>query len=127
MASDAGSPLLQLIDLRQYQAVSDALGSDLASLVTEFFSDCEGFAASLAARAAAGDAAGFRELCHEIKGAAAQLGFCGISACAARWETLSAGGEMTGIAGVAEAFLPLVAQTRARLDPLPSPSLIKPE
>lgn len=96
--------------------MSDALGEAFQALVSDFFNDCGSFTICLAELSAKDDAGGFRELCHEIKGAAGLLGFSALSKCAANWEEHSRNGEVPGSAEVGEVFTRLVTETRTLVD-----------
>lgn len=100
-----------LMDAAHYQAMKDALGGDFSSLVGDFFDDCPRFCSGLESLAAAGDADGFRELSHELKGTSSMLGFSGISRCAAEWEMMAKDGQVPASDCVGERLTLLVEGT----------------
>lgn len=108
-----------LLDPVQHQMMADALGEAFNAVAGEFFNECRRFATGLAEAAESGDASGFRELCHEIKGASALLGFSGISTCAAEWETMAKDGQVPDPGSVRERFPCLVEDTRKHVEETP--------
>ena len=110
---------IPLVDRAQYLAILHALGGNLDQLIHEFFSDCERFSQRLVGLATAGDITGFHEVCHEIKGAAAILGFTGISGCATRWETLSASGRLPQLEIIKGEFSNFVEATQRWFEDAP--------
>ncbi|MGD7653717.1 MAG: Hpt domain-containing protein [Verrucomicrobiales bacterium] len=108
----------ELFDLGQVKMMKDALGDDFTDLALEFFVDCGRFASGLVAAVEAGDVSGFRELSHEAKGAAAMLGFSGISGCAGGWEQVAKDGGLPDLESVREQFPQLVEATRDKLPDL---------
>ena len=115
-STDAQAPL---VDAAHHQTMKDALGEDFATLVADFFADCPRFSSGLTTLAGAGDADGFRELSHELKGASALLGFSGISSCAAEWETMAKTGQVPDPAAIDERLPRLVEETRKHLAEMP--------
>lgn len=115
-ADPNGSPLL---DSTQHQMMADALGDAFSTVAGDFFSECAHFATGLAETAGSGDVCGFRELCHEVKGASAMLGFSGISTCAANWETMANDGQVPDPTLVRERFPNVVEETRRLVDAMP--------
>jgi HPt (histidine-containing phosphotransfer) domain-containing protein len=112
MTATGSSDPVPLIDARQYQIMAGALGNSFEELLVDFFGECERCSIGLVESAEAGDAAGFREFCHETKGSAGMLGFRAIANCAADWETLANDGKVPDSGIVAERFPPLVAETQ---------------
>ena len=108
-----------VMDVSQYRTMKDALGEDFAALVADFFTDCRRYSAGLASLAEAGDADGFRELSHELKGASALLGLSGISTCAADWETMSKDGNLPDTGLIRDRFPSLVEETRKQVTEMP--------
>jgi HPt (histidine-containing phosphotransfer) domain-containing protein len=105
-----------VMDTSQHQMMKDAVGEDFMALIADFFTDCNRYANDLTALAEAKDANGFFELSHELKGSAALLGFSGISACAACWESDARNGQVPEVAWVKETFSRLVTDTRAVIE-----------
>jgi HPt (histidine-containing phosphotransfer) domain-containing protein len=108
-----------VMDVSHYRTMKDALGDDFAALIADFFADCSRYSAGLTSLAEAGDADGFRELSHELKGASALLGFSGISACAAEWETMAKEGKLPDTGLIRERFPRLVEETRKQVGQMP--------
>ena len=119
MNSGTDSGQTPLIDQTQYQSMAYAIGEAFCGLVTDFLVNCGEFETRLSNQAVAGNADAFRELCHEIKGSAALLGFSGISSCAAGWENGARNGKVPAVATVHETFPRLVADTRALIESQP--------
>lgn len=116
MEADDGTSVM---DISHYRTMKDALGGDFATLVADFLTDCNRYSTGLTSLAEAGDADGFRELSHELKGASALLGFSGISACAAEWETMAKEGNLPDTGLIEDRFPSLVEETRRQVDELP--------
>ena len=110
---------VSLMDVSHYRTMKDALGEDFAELVADFFTDCSRYSAGLTSLAEAGDADGFRELSHELKGASALLGLSGISTCAAEWETMAKDGKLPDTGLIRDRFPSLVEETRKQIAELP--------
>lgn len=91
---------IPLVDRVQYLLMLHALGGELDQVILDFLADCEKFLKRLVGLAQAADVAGFRELCHELKGSAAVLGFTGIAGCAARWEKSATAGRLPAVSAV---------------------------
>lgn len=101
-----------LVDRVQYLSILNALGGDLDQVILDFLTDCERFARQLAECALVADSAGFREVCHEVKGASAILGFTGIANWAAGWSRSAKTGHFPTGEEVAGEFTTLVEATR---------------
>jgi HPt (histidine-containing phosphotransfer) domain-containing protein len=108
-----------LMDASQHRMMKDALGEDFAALTAEFFADCTRFSDRLTALAGAGDANGFRELSHELKGPSSLLGFAGIAACAGEWEMMAKDGKLPDPASIHARLPALVEGTRKQLAEMP--------
>lgn len=108
-----------LMDTSQHRMMKDALGEDFATLIADFFADFTRFSGGLTALAGAGDANGFRELSHELKGASALLGFAGIAALAEDWEMMSKDGKLPDPTSIHEQLPGLVEGTRKELAEMP--------
>ena len=81
--------LTPLVDTDQYRRMFAALDDSFPSIVSRFFNETERFASSLASLEEKKDSESCQKLCHEIRGAASSLGFCGISSLAAECEEKS--------------------------------------
>jgi len=112
MNSGTDSGQTPLIDKPQHQSMADALGEAFDSLVADFLGNCGEFETRLSNQAVAGNADGFREICHEIKGSAALLGFSGIASCAADWENGARNGKVPPVAVIQEVFSRMVEDTQ---------------
>ncbi len=84
----------------------------MIELVEDFLDSCKRFDARLVETVAAGNPSGFRELCHEIKGSAAMLGFTGLSRLAAEWESGAISGEMPSAFDASTRFKTMVEASR---------------
>jgi HPt (histidine-containing phosphotransfer) domain-containing protein len=105
-----------LIAMGHYQSMSDALGDAFQTIIADFFRDCGGFAIRLEEYSGEGRIGELRELCHEIKGAAALLGFRGLADFAAAWETAAGIGKLPDNARIPESFRRLVTETKLLFD-----------
>lgn len=113
MKSEFSSPVaLDLFDRAFYQQLSGILGGEMMELVTDFFDSCKRFETRLVEITGEADKSGFRELCHEIKGSAAMLGFTGLSRLAAEWERGSISGEMPSASDASTRFKTMVEASR---------------
>lgn len=101
-----------LFDRALYQQLSEIIGVDMTGLVEDFLDSCKRFEARLVETLAAGNPSGFRELCHEIKGSAAMLGFTGLSRLAAEWERGAVRGTLPSAADAATRFKTMVEASR---------------
>ena len=119
--SDLPSPVgTDLFDWAVYQQLSEILGGDTIKLVTEFLDSCKCFETCLARIIGEKDKSAFRELCHEIKGAAAMLGFTGLSRLAAEWENGVISGEMPPASSAITLFKTMTEATRAAVAVIPT-------
>ena len=112
----SGQNELPLVDAAQFGAMRHALGAELDEVIGEFFANCETFSKRLGTLALAADAAGLREVCHEIRGAAGCLGLARIAGRATHWELLAMDGWTPAAEVVTGEFESLVAATRQALD-----------
>ncbi len=110
---------VDLFDRAFYQQLSGLLGSDMTKLVTDFFDSCNRFETRLVEITGGADKCAFRELCHEIKGSAAMLGFTGLSRLAAEWENGVISGELPSVSEVTTRFKTMVEATRATVAGIP--------
>jgi len=110
---DLPSPVsADLFDRALYQQLSEIIGVAMIELVEDFIDSCKRFDARLVETVAAGNPSGFRELCHEIKGSAAMLGFTGLSRLAAEWESGAISGEMPSAFDASTRFKTMVEASR---------------
>ena len=93
----------------------------MTGLVEDFLDSCKRFEARLVETAVAGNQSGFRELCHEIKGSAAMLGFTGLSRLAAKWEDAALNGELPSASDAASRFNAMVEASRRIVAEIPTP------
>ena len=120
-APDIPSPgPADLFDRALYQQLSETIGVAMIELVTDFLDSCKRFEARLVETVAAGSQSGFRELCHEIKGSAAMLGFTGLSRLAAEWESGVTRGELPSASDATTRFKTMVEATREIVADIPA-------
>lgn len=117
MSEEKPDPL-DLVNFAQFSMIASMFGSEFDALLAEFFADCGRFAEALESRVSAGDIAGLGDICHEIKGAAAQLGLSGIARRAAEWEEIKHPEVLAGLTSIKTTFLELTEQTRLHLPTL---------
>ncbi|MEO7100800.1 MAG: Hpt domain-containing protein [Luteolibacter sp.] len=107
-----------LLDMKQFKAMSDGLGEDLGSIISDYFASCVELTAKLAEAVRLGDVEKFRDVCHEIKGASGLLGFRAIAQITADWESSAIEGHIPKDVELPKILGDLVIETKTRVNSL---------
>lgn len=101
-----------LVDIIQYERMLKALEDSFSMIISEFFDETDRFASELTVLTENKDFNGFQRLCHEIRGAASSIGFCGISTYVKAWEEKSNGGQLPAKGELPATFIHLIEETK---------------